>query len=76
MQELYVVESIDEDKYVKLENLNDKKVTKILQLSALPFTIKENDILEYKDHEWILQKEKTELRKKEIQNKFERLLKK
>ena len=39
MQELYVVESIDEDKYVKLENLNDKKVTKILQLSALPFTI-------------------------------------
>ena len=76
MQELYVAESIDEDKYVKLENLNDKKVTKILQLSALPFTIKENDILEYKDHEWILQKEKTELRKKEIQNKFERLLKK
>lgn len=68
---LYAFDRIEEEYgvLISLENEESKNV----KLSLLPKEAKEGDILFFSDNSWILDKEKTEERKKLINDKFNSL---
>lgn len=70
---MYTVESIEEN-IVKLE---DRKslIIKEVDKKNLPKSIKEQDILNYKDGKYIIDTKETKKVKKNIEEKFKKLLK-
>lgn len=70
---MYTVESIEEN-IVKLE---DRKslIIKEVDKKILPKSIKEQDILNYKDGKYIIDTKETKKVKKNIEEKFKKLLK-
>lgn len=70
---MYTVESIIND-IVKLEDRNTKKIIEINK-SLLPNNIKEQDILDLVNDEYIINEEETKRIKKDIRNRFNNLIK-
>lgn len=68
---LYAFDRIEEE-YGVLISLENEEI-KNVKLSLLPKEAKEGDILFFSDNSWILDKEKTEERKKLINDKFNSL---
>ena len=70
---MYTVEKIEKN-IVTLEERRTKKIFDI-EKERLPRDIKEGDILDIKNEEYIINKELTNKLKKQIRNKFNSLLK-
>lgn len=68
---MYTVDRI-EDNIVILENRNNSKIIEINK-KALPKTIKEGDIINIKDNKCLIDKENTNVVKKDIRNRFNKL---
>jgi len=69
----YCVESI-EDNIIKLENLTTKEIIYITK-EELEFSVKENDILLFKDNKYYLDNATKDKRLKTIKEKLEKLKK-
>lgn len=70
---MYTVEKIEEN-IVKLED-RDKGIFFDVLKDVLPFNIKEGDIIDFIDGDYIFNHKKTRDKKNNIRNKFETLMK-